>query len=291
MPTQRPHRHRAVQPGGPVGTLHLVASPLGDPDDITLRALRVLRTVDLVAAEDTRVAARLLAHHGLGRPIVSYHDHAEAKKAPELVEKLLAGASVALLSDAGTPLVNDPGYRLVTACLEAGVPVDVLPGPCAAIAGLCGSGLPVDRFHFLGFVPRDPRPLLAEVAGWRGTLVLYESPLRLADTLRCVADTWPGRRVCVARNLTKAHEQWIRGTAAEALDVLGDETRGEVTLLIEGAGDEAPTLDVDAEIDRLLAAGVEPRAVRDQLAARTGQPKREIYARILARRAGAAPAG
>lgn len=286
MPTQRSHRHRAVQPGGTVGTLHLVASPLGDPEDITLRALRVLREVDLVAAEDTRVAARLLAHHGLGRPIVSYHDHAEARRAPELVQKLLSGVSVALLSDAGTPLVSDPGFRLVAACLEAGVPVNVLPGPCAAVAGLCGSGLPVDRFHFLGFLPRDPRPLLAEVAGWRGTLVAYESPLRLAGTLRVLAETWPDRRVCVARNLTKEHEQWIRGTAAEALEVLGDETRGEVTLLVEGAGADAPAVDVDAEIDRLLADGVEPRALRDLLAARTGRPKREIYARILARRSG-----
>jgi len=246
----------------------------------------VLREVDLVAAEDTRVAARLLAHHGLGRPIVSYHDHAEARRAPELVQKLLSGVSVALLSDAGTPLVSDPGFRLVAACLEAGVPVNVLPGPCAAVAGLCGSGLPVDRFHFLGFLPRDPRPLLAEVAGWRGTLVAYESPLRLAGTLRVLAETWPDRRVCVARNLTKEHEQWIRGTAAEALEVLGDETRGEVTLLVEGAGADAPAVDVDAEIDRLLADGVEPRALRDLLAARTGRPKREIYARILARRSG-----
>ena len=262
----------------------VVAGPIGNPDDITLRALRTLGEVDRVAAEDTRVAARLLAHHGLGKPIESYHDHNEESRAPALVARMLAGDTIALLTDAGTPLVSDPGYRLVKACVDAGVAVEVLPGPCAAITALTGAALPVDRFHFLGFLPRDPRPLLAEVAGWVGTLVAYESPIRLPGTLELLAEVWPNRRVVVARNLTKLHEQWLRGTAAEVRSALADETRGEVTLLVEGHDDTPSPVDLDAEIDRLLHAGVDPRRIRDELAARTGLPRRDIYARVLNRR-------
>lgn len=262
----------------------VVAGPIGNPDDITLRALRTLGEVDRVAAEDTRLAARLLAHHGLGKPIESYHDHNEENRAPALVERILGGEVVALLTDAGTPLVSDPGYRLVVSCVAAGVPVEVLPGPCAAITALVGAALPVDRFHFIGFLPRDPRPTFAEVGGWPGTLVAYESPLRLAATLGLLAELWPHRRVVVARNLTKAHEQWLRGTAAEVAAALGDETRGEVTLLVEGPAETPAPVDLDAEIDARLAEGLDPRRLRDVLAARTGLPKREVYARILLRR-------
>lgn len=263
----------------------VVSGPIGNPDDITLRALRVLGEVSRIAAEDTRIAARLLAHHGLGKPIESYHDHNEESRAPALVARMLAGEDIALLTDAGTPLVSDPGYRLVKACVDAGIQVEVLPGPCAAITALAGAALPVDRFHFLGFLPRDPRPLLAECAGWVGTLVAYESPLRLPETLDLLAALWPTRRVVVARNLTKLHEQWLRGTAAEVRAALGDETRGEVTLLVEGHDDSPTAVDIDAEIDRLLGAGTDPRRIRDELAARTGLPKRDIYARVLQRRA------
>jgi 16S rRNA (cytidine1402-2'-O)-methyltransferase len=271
------------------GKLSLVPTPIGDPEDITLRALRVLREADLVAAEDTRVTGALLRHHGLSARLSSCHDHNEPARAAEIVERVRDGAKVALVSDAGTPLVNDPGWRVVRACIDAGLPIEVLPGPCAAIAALTGAGLAVDRFFYGGFLPRDEGPrraALAEIAGLRATLVFYESPLRLADTLATLAALWPGRRVVVARNLTKAHEQWIRGTAEEARATLGDETRGEVVLLVEGAPD-GPTATVetlDDEIARRLAAGEGPKEIATRLAAATGLPRRDVYQRALAKK-------
>ncbi len=262
-------------------------TPIGNPEDITLRALRVLREADVVAAEDTRVAAQLLRAHDLRVPLVSYHDHNEVARATELVERIRGGARVALVSDAGTPLVNDPGWRVVRACIDAGLPIDVLPGACAAVAALTGAGLPVDRFFYGGFLPRDEGPrreALAELAGLRATLVFYESPVRLAATLDTLAALWPSRPVCVARNLTKAYEQWIRGTAAEARVLLGDETRGEVVLLVGGAPETA-VVDpdtLDADITRLAAEGLGARDIATQLAAATGLPRREVYQRALA---------
>lgn len=286
MPEERTHRHRAVEPAQSVagGALYVVATPLGDPDDITIRAVRVLGAVDLVAAEDTRVTARLLAHHGIGAKLVSHHDHNEDVRIVGLVARLQGGASIALVSDAGTPLVNDPGFPLVRACIAAGVPVHVVPGPSSVISALVGSGLAVDRFHFLGFAGHKPTAFLAEIAALRGTLVFFESPVRLHATLDAIAELWPARRVCVARNLTKVHEQWIRGTAREVHAILGEEERGEVVVVVEGARDDEVTVDVDGEIDRLRAEGLSDRSIRDQLAARTGMPRREIYARTLARR-------
>ncbi|MDP2306084.1 MAG: 16S rRNA (cytidine(1402)-2'-O)-methyltransferase [Pseudomonadota bacterium] len=269
------------------GTLHLVPTPLGNPEDITLRALRVLREVDLVAAEDTRVTAVLLRAHDIRTPLVSYHDHNEVARAAELVERIRGGANVALVSDAGTPLVNDPGWRVVRACIDAGLAIDVLPGACAAIVGLAGAGLPVDRFYFGGFLPRDEGPrreALAELAGLHATLIFYESPVRLGATLDTIAALWPARAVCVARNLTKAYEQWIRGTAQDARATLGDETRGEVVLLVGGAP-EGPTIApdaLDAAIARLSDEGLGARDIASQLAAATGLPRREVYQRALA---------
>lgn len=246
----------------------------------------------MVLAEDTRVADELLRHHGLRRPLLSCHDHNEAERAPEVVERLRAGEDVALLSDAGMPLVSDPGYRVVAACVAAELPVTVLPGPCAAVTALAGSGLPVDRFLFAGFLPPKEgarREALAELGGVRATLVFYESPRRLPELLTLLAETWPRRPVVVARNLTKRHEQWLRGTAAEVRELLGDEERGEVTLLVGPAAEEA--LDdaaVEREITRLLGEGVDARQVRDRVAAWSGRPKREVYARVLAARGAAA---
>jgi 16S rRNA (cytidine1402-2'-O)-methyltransferase len=281
---RRPHLPRVNAPGG---RLSVVPTPLGDPDDLSLRALRVLREADVVAAEDTRVAGALLAHHGISRPMVSCHDHNEDSRAADLVARVQAGARVALVSDAGTPLVSDPGYRVLQAALAADVPLEILPGPCAAVTALVGAGLPVDRFLFVGFLPRDAGPreaLLDELSGLSATLVAYESPLRLADTLGALAARWPTRRVCVARNLTKAHEQWIRGTPAEAAAILGDETRGEVVLLVgppAAASPDAPA-DLDAAIDALLAQGKSPREVREALDG-GDLPRRELYQRVLSR--------
>jgi 16S rRNA (cytidine1402-2'-O)-methyltransferase len=222
----------------------VVPTPIGDPDDLSVRALRLLRQADRIAAEDTRVTRELLRHHGIDpRALVSCHDHNESDRAEQIVAWVRAGESIALVSDAGTPLVNDPGFRVVRAALAAAVRVEILPGPCAAVTALVGSGLAVDRFCFAGFLPRDAGPRAAELdrlADVPATLVFYESPLRLAETLETLAGRWPTRAVCVARNLTKEHEQWIRGTAAECRAVLGDETRGEVVLLVSRGSGERP---------------------------------------------------
>ncbi len=273
----------------PAGALHVVPGPIGNPEDITLRALRVLREVDVVAAEDTRVAAELLRAHGISARLVSYHDHNELDRTPALIERIQQGEHVALLSDAGTPLINDPGYRLVTGCIAAGLTVDVLPGACAVIAALSGAGLPVDRFYFGGFLPRDDGPrraTLSELAGLRATLVFYESPLRLPTTLETLAALWPARPVVVARNLTKTWEQWLRGSAAEVRAALADETRGEVVLLIGGAtgGTLVEPAAIEAEIARLLADGLGAREISEQLADATGLPRRTVYQRVLATR-------
>jgi 16S rRNA (cytidine1402-2'-O)-methyltransferase len=267
------------------GRLSVVPTPIGDPDDITLRALRVLGAADVVAAEDTRVTMQLLGHHHLHPRLLSYHDHNEVDRAPELVARIQAGEHVALVSDAGTPLVNDPGWRLVRACIDAGVDVEILPGASAVITALAGAGLAVDQFYFGGFLPREEgkrRTALAELAALQATLIFYESPLRLAESLATIADLWPARQVCVARNLTKQYEQWIRGTAAEARATLGDETRGEVVLLISGStGAVHAPADVDAAIRARLAAGERAKEIATAIAAATGLPRREVYARVL----------
>ncbi len=268
----------------------MVPTPIGDPDDLSVRALRVLRQADRVAAEDTRVTRELLRHHGIEpKALVSCHDHNETDRAEQIVAWVRAGESIALVSDAGTPLVSDPGFRVVRAALAADVRVEILPGPCAAVTALVGSGLAVDRFCFAGFLPRDPGPRAAELdrlADVPATLVFYESPLRLADTLDALAARWPTRAVCVARNLTKEHEQWIRGTAAECRAVLGDETRGEVVLLVSrGSGERPSDAELDAAIDALLGSGRAAKDVRDVLAERFGLPRREVYQRVLQRKA------
>jgi len=266
------------------GTLHVVSVPIGNADDITLRALRVLRAAHLVAAEDTRSTGALLAHHGISARLVALHDHNERERAEQMVARLQRGEEIALVSEAGTPLVNDPGFRLVRACIDAGLAVDVVPGACAAVAALVGAGLPVDRWLYAGFFPREPgaRARLAdELGGLRATLVFYESPQRLAGTLDWLAATWPARELCVARNLTRQHEQWLRGRPADLRRELGDEDRGEVVLLI-GPPVEAPLVqDADALARELLARGLDPREARDALAEATGLSRRDAYRKVL----------
>ncbi len=267
------------------GRLLLIATPIGDPDDITLRALKALREVDELYAEDTRVTADLLRHHGISRRTRSCHDHNEDARAIEILGHLRDGRNVGIVSDAGTPLISDPGFRVVSMARAEGFAIDVLPGACALVAALVGSGLPTDQFCFAGFLPAGSADLtarLGELAGFDGTVIFYDSPRRLADTLGILAAIWPARQVVIARNLTKTHEQWITGSAAEALETLGEETRGEVVLLI-GRGEATP-VDADARIRALLAEGMDPKRIRDVVAAETGQPRREIYGRILALR-------
>lgn len=225
--------------GKGVGTLYVVATPIGNLEDVTLRALRVLREVDLVAAEDTRHVRKLLDHYGVRKRVVSYHEHNERRRAPQLVAALRSGRSVALVSDAGTPALSDPGYHLVRACADAQIPVVPVPGPSAATAALVVSGLPTDRFLFVGFPPRRRtarRRFFEEIRDQRATLVLFEAPHRLAECLEDALAVLGDRRAAVCRELTKLHEEVRRGSLGELVRwARGVSVRGEVTVVVEGA--------------------------------------------------------
>lgn len=219
--------------------LTLVPSPVGNLEDITLRALRVLREADLIAAEDTRHASVLLKHHGISRPLMSLHEHNEAQRAEEVVERLAAGENIALLTDAGTPGISDPGFRVVRACIERGIEFTVLPGPSSVLPALVGSGLALHEFYFGGFLPvksgRRKSALEAALAR-RETSIFFESPHRIGKSLAVLAELAPDRQVCVARELSKKFEEYWRGTAAE-LSTRAEKQppRGEICLLISGA--------------------------------------------------------
>ena len=226
----------------PIATLFLVATPIGNLEDISLRALRVLKEVDLIACEDTRHTAKLLHYYGIATPRESHHEHNEAAHTRRLLALLQEGKSVALVSDAGTPLFSDPGYPLVAACREAGFPVVPVPGPCAAVSALTASGLPGDCCLFAGFLPAQRgrrRKKLQELSSIQATLVLYEAPHRLLAAMEDMIDILGNRRACLARELTKIHEEWLRGTLAEILEALGTRPliRGEITLVLD-RGDE-----------------------------------------------------
>jgi len=223
------------------GVLYVVSTPIGNLDDITLRALHTLKSVNLIAAEDTRRTQRLLARFDFHTTLTSYHDFNKDVKAPILVSRILEGQSVALVSDAGTPLISDPGYVLVNHCIEAGIRVIPIPGPSVLTAALAASGLPTDAFHFEGFLPKRPGRLarrLEELESYPGTIVLFESPHRLAKTLAAIRAGWGNRRAVVARELTKIHEEFLRGTLDEVLAAIEPRSlRGEITLLITGKSD------------------------------------------------------
>ena len=197
------------------GHLVVCPTPIGNLEDVTLRVLSALRTVDLVACEDTRRTRKLLDRHEVGAKLVSYHEHNERKRSAELVDAMRGGKKVALVSDSGTPLVSDPGYALVRACVAAGLEVEVLPGPSAALTALVASGLPPDRWRFAGFLPRKKNDLRAMLEEPGGTLVAFESPRRVPATLAVLAELDPSRPVAVCRELTKAHEEVVRGSAAD----------------------------------------------------------------------------
>ncbi|MEM1044026.1 MAG: 16S rRNA (cytidine(1402)-2'-O)-methyltransferase [Bacteroidota bacterium] len=220
--------------------LYLVPTPIGNLEDVTLRALRILKEADLVACEDTRTSGVLLGHYGIETPRTSYHDHNERQKAPRLVERMQAGETVALVTDAGSPGVSDPGFYLVRACLQAGLPVEALPGPTAFVPALALSGLPTDRFAFEGFLPakKGRQTRLQSLAGEERTLVFYESPHRLVKTLGQLAEhLGPDRPAAVARELTKKFEEVERGTLADLAGRFGErpKVRGEIVLVVGGA--------------------------------------------------------
>lgn len=264
-------------------TLYLIATPIGNLEDITLRALRILREeVALIACEDTRQTRKLLEHFEIRKPLVSYHEHNEAARTQELVEALERGESVALVSDAGTPLVSDPGYRLVTAAIERGFPVVPVPGPSAVLAALAASGLSTDRFRFVGFLPAKSaarRNMFQELASESVTVVCYESPHRILDSLTDMVETLGDRPVVLARELTKIHEEFLRGSAREIRTELErrGSVRGEITVVI-GRSTEKPVItDPVAEIARLQEEGLDRMDAIKTVAKRMGLPKREVY--------------
>lgn len=221
--------------------LTLVPTPIGNLEDITLRALRVLQEADLIAAEDTRHASVLLKHHGISKPLISLHEHNEAQRSEEVAKRLAAGESIALLTDAGTPGISDPGFRVVRACIERGSEFTVLPGPTSILPALVGSGLPLHEFYFGGFLPvkSGRRKNVLEAALSRSeTSIFFESPHRIAKSLAVLAELAPERQVCVARELSKKFEEYWRGTAAE-LSARAEKQppRGEICLLVAGASD------------------------------------------------------
>lgn len=270
------------------GTLYIVATPIGNLEDITLRALRILREVDLIAAEDTRHSQRLLAHYGIETALTSYHEHNEQRKADFLVARLRRGENVALVTDAGTPAISDPGYRLVTAAIAAAIPVSPVPGPSAVTAVLAASGLPTDRFAFEGFLPatkKHRRDRLLALKDDDRTLVFYEAPHRLVESLVDIVDTLGERAIVLAREVTKLHEEFRRGSARELLDQLRNEKiRGEIALVVAGCSGESTTVAdeiLESEIRRLRNSGMAVKAIADTLARRYGCSKKTVYRRAL----------
>lgn len=221
-----------------VGVLYVVGTPIGNLEDMTLRALRVLKEAAVIAAEDTRHTQKLLSHFQFHTPLTSYHDFNKETKAPVLIARMIEGSSVALVSDAGMPTISDPGYFLINRCIDAGIRVVPIPGPSAVVAALAGSGLPTDAFHFEGFLPKPSGRLgrrLEALREYPGTIVLFESPQRLGKTLRAMLAAWGNRRAVVARELTKMHEEWLRGPIEDLIaDIERRPRRGEMTLLVEG---------------------------------------------------------
>ena len=269
------------------GTLYLVGTPIGNLDDMTDRARRTLASVDVVAAEDTRRTGRLLARFGIEARTTSLYEGNERARTEELVAVLKRGRDVALVSDAGMPGLSDPGFRLVRECAQEGIPIRVVPGPSAAIAALVVSGLPSDRFVFEGFLPRragQRRARLAALASEERTIVLFESPRRARATLREIADALGERRVALARELTKLHEEVIRGTASEVLGRVGQrDLKGEVVLVVEGAQERAEG-DLDAagrEARALIEGGLRPRAAASEAARRHGVPANDVYRSLV----------
>jgi 16S rRNA (cytidine1402-2'-O)-methyltransferase len=282
-----------VQDESPTGCLYLVATPIGNLEDITLRALRVLKEADLIACEDTRQTQKLLQHYAIHKELVSYHAHNELTRAPELVIQLEEGAQVALVSDAGTPVVSDPGYRLVAQCLRHHIPVVPIPGPSAFVAALAASGLPTEEFLFVGFLPSRAgarRKKLDALKAEPRALVLYEAPHRLAETLSDAADILGSRQAVVAREVTKIHEEFLRGSLAELRDAARKRPpRGEITLLIgpavEGEAQTVPAVSLKRRVEQLeVELGLDRKAALKQAARERGLGKREAYKQLLLER-------
>ena len=262
------------------GRLVVCPTPIGNLEDVTLRVLSALREADVVACEDTRRTRILLERYGVKASLVSYHEHNERARSAELVERMRGGAAVALVSDAGMPLVSDPGYLLVRACVAAGLPVEVLPGPSAAITALVASGLPADEWHFHGFLPRKKGELRALFTDQSSTLIAFESPRRVPATLAVLAELAPDRQAAVCRELTKAHEEIVRGTAAELAERYADgPPRGEVVLVVAppSRSPDAPDPAALEALRALVDAGAHPRKAATIVASLTGTTANALY--------------
>jgi 16S rRNA (cytidine1402-2'-O)-methyltransferase len=267
----------------PYGTLYVVATPIGNLEDITLRALRVLKEVDVIAAEDTRHTQILLSHYGIRTPLTSYHEHNEKTKARQLMSRLERGEQIALVSDAGTPAISDPGYRLAVEAIRGGIPVIPIPGASALTAVLSAGGLPTDRFVFDGFLPakkQERRARLRALSSETRTLVIYEAPHRLTETLNDLVEILGDRETVLAREVSKVHEEFLRGRLTEvAKQIAGREIKGELTLLIGGSRgqSEVSQEQIEKEIRKLKDDGLRVKEIAEILGEKYGYPKKEIY--------------
>lgn len=271
------------------GTLYIVSTPIGNLEDITLRALRILKEVDVIAAEDTRHTKKLLAHYNIATALTSYYDEVEAEKAARLAKELERGKNVALVSDAGTPTLSDPGFRLVQAAIRSGAAVVPVPGPSALLAVLSASGLATDRFAFEGFLPakrRERREKIQALAAETRTLAFYEAPHRIRETLGDMLELLGDRAAVVGREVTKLHEEFIRGRLSDALATVGaKEPRGEITLVVAGfAGEKRPAeTTLKDEIGALLSQGLRVKEIAEILGEKFDYPKKDIYRMVLER--------
>jgi len=265
------------------GTIYLVATPIGNLDDLSPRAITVLKQADRIACEDTRHSGKLLRHFEIDKPLLSYHEHNENKRAKELIRMACNGEKIAVICDAGMPGISDPGYRVVHAAIDAGVPIVPIPGPTAVATALAASGLPTDRFRFEGFLPSKKslrRKALEALKYERSTTICYETSRRICDTLADIAELFGARPVVVARELTKLHEEFLRGTARSIISILEQRAviKGEITLLI-GGGEKAPfdPENVTSRVATLLTNGVDRMDAIKQVAREFGVSKSEVY--------------
>ncbi|MGI8427119.1 MAG: 16S rRNA (cytidine(1402)-2'-O)-methyltransferase [Actinomycetota bacterium] len=269
------------------GRVFICATPIGNLEDVTFRLLRVLSEASLIAAEDTRHTRKLLTHHGVKAKLISYHDHNENTQLPYLLEQLGRGSTVALVTDGGMPGVSDPGYKLVLACVEQGIPVEVIPGPSAVLAALVLSGLPIARFCFEGFLPRkagDQRRRLEALALDDRTIVIFESPKRVRATLGLMMSVFGDRKLALCRELTKVHEQVLRGAISDVIAQLPEQLKGEIVLVVEGKQREKQAdhlLEATQFARQLLSEGIPKSRSAAEAAALFSTPRRAIYEALL----------